>query len=171
MAQTASNPQIPPPATGVIYPPGRIREFTSRDGTLTPQALAFLQSVYVGLTGGDGVLPNISTLQQEVDALERGGSFEHSHSAPADGSTIIAEASERRRVITPATPLNALTLVLPPDPLDMDFYDVTTTQPIVTMTILPAGAQIVNGNVFCFSANSGVGWMYHEHLTTWYRRY
>lgn len=171
MAQTAQapNPQIPPPATGLVFPPGRIRQFTQRDGTLMPQALAFLQSVYVGLTGGDGVLPNISTLQQLVDALTRGGSF--INGSPVEGGTVVAGASERRRILDPAGPLNALTLVMPPDPVDQDFYDLATSQPIVSMTILPAGAQIVNGNSFSFSANSGVGWMFNTGNSTWYRHY
>jgi hypothetical protein len=171
MAQTVQspNPQIPPPATGIVYPPGRIREFTSQDRTLTPQALAFLQSVYVGLTGGDGVLPNISTLQQEVDALERGGPFEWS--TPVDGSTVVAPSAERRRVLNPAGPLTSLTVQLPPSPLDMDFYDLSTTQPIVNFTAASPTGQIVNGAAFCFSANSGVSWMFRNADNTWYRHY
>jgi hypothetical protein len=99
------------------------------------------------------------------------GGTGYAYSAPGAGATVTAVAEERRRVIDPAGTLAALTVTLPPSPLDGDTYELMTSQALTALTVDAPGGASVNGGSSLLTANGGASWLYRAANTTWYRRF
>lgn len=104
----------------------------------------------------------------QVGAL---GSSNYAYEQPASGATLTAPAYLGAYVIDPAGMLAALTVVTPPGANDGQLFEISSSQAITALTVLPAAGQTVNGGAMMLAANGGCGWRYLAANNTWYRRF
>lgn len=161
MVAVSANPLIPVASSADrIIPPTAFLPFTQSDGRLSPSALQMLQQFYAAIAGDNGIL-------DVLNILVTGGLYDYSQ--PLAGETITTLEGERRRLLDPAGILATLTLVLPPNPTDGNFYDLITSKEVTVMTITaPGGASISNGAPFLFAGDTSVELLYRAANTTWY---
>lgn len=85
------------------------------------------------------------------------------YSAPSTGATITLSEGDRVLIINPAATIATLTVVLPPNPVDGDVLELSSSKTITAIT--------VNGTTQMLAANGGMSWRYRSSGTTWFRRY
>lgn len=93
----------------------------------------------------------------------------YSYNTPLTGATITMAAYERRCIINPAGTLAALTVNLPPNPVDGQVAGVATTQIVTALTVAAGtgGASIV-GAPTTLAADATFTMLYRSASTTWY---
>lgn len=91
------------------------------------------------------------------------------YSAPTSGATITTAADERRRIIDPAAAIAALTITLPPDPIDGQEWEGIFSNTVTTLTVNGAGGETVSGGGIMQAAHSSAKWVYRSTGTRWFR--
>lgn len=120
--------------------------------------------IATGIGSGTGTAqPRIYQLMIAVGTV-----FTSAYEVPTEGGTMTALASEKRRIIDPATPLDALVLVLPASPQDNDDYELITSETVTLLTADPAGTETVAANATGFVLSGRAKWTYRAANTTWY---
>jgi len=92
----------------------------------------------------------------------------YSYQQPVDGATLTATAGLGAFRVDPATAIAALTVVLPPSPLDAQVFSTSTTQDIAALTVTAPGGASVVGSGFTLAALGAFAWQYRAINTTWY---
>ena len=140
---------------------------------LTQQALMTLPSVSLlagGILGFDSQgAPVIGGNLLELIALLDGsgdGVGGYLYARPASADTLTAPAHLGAYVIDPAGELAALTIVLPPAPVDGQLFEVSTTRTIDAFSATGGG-----GALGVLAAGGGIGWRYRDASLSWYRRF
>ena len=91
---------------------------------------------------------------------------------PLTGATLTAPFQLGAYVIDPAGTLATLTVVAPPEAIDGQLFELSTTQAITSLTVEPnAGQGLLGGGPLLLTANSGMGWRYVIAEATWFRRF
>ncbi len=93
----------------------------------------------------------------------------YSYNTPTTGATITMAAYERRCIVNPAGTLAALTVHLPPSPVDKQVAGVASSQIITALTVASGtgGASLV-GLPSSLAAGGAFTALYRSASTTWY---
>lgn len=94
----------------------------------------------------------------------------YDYQQPATGATIVAASGCPIVLVDPSAAIATLTVTMPPDPSDGQYFEIDSSQTIGTLTVNTSDSTTVNGNSIMLAANGGVRWMYKASNTTWYRR-
>ncbi len=100
------------------------------------------------------------------------GVLSYAREVPLTGDTITATQGLGAIHIDPAGAIAALSLVLPPSPVDGQVFEVSTSQDITALTVTaPGGTTVVGvtGNVL--AASGGSSWRYDLSRDEWFPRY
>ena len=83
------------------------------------------------------------------------------YSVPLEGGTVTAAAGEKRRILNPAAPLNALTIVLPPGPAGGDEFELWTSQTISSLTVTggPGTGIMLTGKLTWIYSTDAAAWI------------
>jgi len=95
------------------------------------------------------------------------------YAVPTMGQTITMAAAALRLLLEPAGTLAALTLVLPPNPVDNQEVDVSSTAIITALTLQAGtgGASIKGGAPSSMTAGSGFRLVFVASKNAWYRQF
>ena len=93
----------------------------------------------------------------------------YEYNAPVSGATVVATAGAL--LLEPAGTLATLTVTLPPDPVDGQIFELSTTQQITALTVQGAAGETVRGATFTLNPDSGSSWRYRTASVTWFVRY
>lgn len=75
-------------------------------------------------------------------------------------------------LLVPAASLLTLTIVAPPAPLELEVFEISTTQYIDNLTVIASsGNNLANGAVGSLGAGGGKSWRFYQPDNTWYGRY
>ena len=90
--------------------------------------------------------------------------------SPVSGATITAVIGQGAFGIKPAGPLAVLHLILPPNPLDEQVFEVGTEQDLIMFDAVGSGTDSMSGTCggpFTLAANGGSSWRYRLSDTSW----
>jgi len=89
---------------------------------------------------------------------------------PVTGATVTMTADQRYQAIAPAGTIAALTLVLPPSPVNSQVMSAGSSQIVTALTVSAGtGAATIVGAPTAFAAGSGFAMVYQSSNNTWYR--
>jgi len=100
----------------------------------------------------------------EVDSADVTIQYE----APLTGATVAANDSTEMLVVDPAGTIAALTVTMPANPYDGQYFELVTTQIVTALTQTAAG-KTIKAALTAGSANGFGAWRYSKATTTWYR--
>ena len=102
-----------------------------------------------------------------------GGSFLWTiqYAAPLSGDDVVSDGSTVL-ILEPAGELAALTVTLPSAPVNGQFATFNTSEVLDAVTVgAPGGASVKGTMPFVMTPSGGVGFVYREANTTWYRMF
>lgn len=106
----------------------------------------------------DGISPRGHRIQSVNKAI----------SAPTTGGTVVMNAAETLRILTPAGTLATLTVTLPSSPANDQISGVSTTQIITALTVNAPGGATVAAPPTTLPLGGSFNMIYNESNTTWY---
>lgn len=93
----------------------------------------------------------------------------YSYNTPATGNTVTMAAYERRCINDPAGALAALTIVLPPNPVDAQVAGISSTQAVTALTVnAGTGGAAVVGAPAALTAGQAFTMLYRSTGNSWY---
>jgi hypothetical protein len=114
-----------------------------------------------------GAMPVESSSELDASPSDR----PYVYTAPLSGSIWTAMGTERHLIINPTGAVAAFSLVLPPNALDGDTYDVMTSQVVTTFTASGSSGDVALGGPFTLQAYSMARWRYVSSIRTWFLGY
>lgn len=100
----------------------------------------------------------------EVDS----GDVTIQYETPLTGATVNAADSTEMLVVDPAGTIAALTVTMPANPYDGQYFELATTQTVTALTMTAAG-KTLKAALTAGTANGFGAWRYSKATTTWYR--
>jgi hypothetical protein len=88
--------------------------------------------------------------------------------APLTGATVTMAAAQDRLVIDPAGTLAALTVQLPPSPVEGQLASFSTTKALTVLTVQGQSGASVAGAVLTLPIGGVLGFIYRTSSKTWY---
>jgi hypothetical protein len=93
-----------------------------------------------------------------------------SHQTPSSGDALTATEGLGCYELEPAGTIATLTIVTPPNAVDRQIFEITTTAAVTALTVSAASGQSVLGGSLLMSAHSGISYRFREADSTWRRR-
>ncbi len=90
---------------------------------------------------------------------------------PTEGQTLTISSGTNALVLSPAAPLNILNIIMPPDPLDGQVFEVSTGFGINILAVTGPDSEVIFGESESLPDNRGIAWRYISSEDTWFRRY
>lgn len=112
-------------------------------------------------SGGAAVFTSITHSAAEIDTS-------YVYVAPTTGQTVTMAAGQGRAVINPAATLAALTITLPPSPVNGQIAGAACSQIVTALTVNAPGGATVVGGMTSFAVGGAFNMLYRATNTTWY---
>ncbi len=135
------------------------RDYGWQDGNASEPSVCFYNDGGVGLfLAGPGVMGQSGAIAKPGSAV----------AVPLTGATVAMSAGEAFQIIDPAGTLAALTVTLPPSPVDGQIAGFSTSQELTALTLTAPGGATVAGAPTTLLLGGATRFIYRAANTTWY---
>ena len=111
-----------------------------------------------------GLISHLGLLLISVSLIEV-----HQHAEPVSGDTVTLTANVRRCIINPAAGIAALTVVLPPNPINGQVTGISSTQAIAALTVnAGTGGAAIVGAPTALTAGQAFTMLYRLTDNSWF---
>lgn len=131
--------------------------------TLLPTALSLVE---IAVPDGLGSYDSGKCTVADLGVAAVGADY--AYYTPVSGATIVPIAGTRHVIVHPAAPIAALTLTLPPLPVDGQLCSFRTVEAITALTVVGASGETIVGTGFMLDTAGRADWIYRAADTTWY---